>query len=305
MKGYAKDTAVAYLFLAPVIVGIALFTAYPIVMSLFYSFSDFNGSYATVINFDNYIALFDGSSGEFFGFMRSLGITALYVVCSTALNLVLSYALALFLRRQVKGIRAIRLLCYLPCLVPAMASGLIWKDAFAYNAMGIASEYGIFNSWLYALGLEPFPFFEAASTSMFSLILTNLWTVGGGMIMWIAALENVPPELYESAELEGAGYFTRVFSITIPLTTNMLFYNLLTSLINGLQIFTTFAVYGTGTDESLYFVAIRIYTAAFPGNMGVPNYGLACAMAWVLFLIIAALTAVMFKTSKWVTYGDE
>ena len=102
MKGYAKDTAVAYLFLAPVIVGIALFTAYPIVMSLFYSFSDFNGSYATVINFDNYIALFDGSSGEFFGFMRSLGITALYVVCSTALNLVLSYALALFLRRQVK-----------------------------------------------------------------------------------------------------------------------------------------------------------------------------------------------------------
>ena len=305
LKRYAKDSIVAYIFLLPVIVGIGLFTVYPIIMSLFYSFSDFNGAYATVISFDNYISLFTRGSGEFDGFMSSLGLTCVYVVCSTALNIVLSYSLALFLRKQIRGIRVIRLLCYLPCLIPALASGLIWKDAFAYNAMGKVQSYGIFNTWLYNMGLKPLTFFESSSSSMVTLIFTNLWVIGSGMIMWIASLENVPPDLYESADLEGAGYFRKVFSITLPLTPNMLFYNLLTSLISGLQIFTTFAVYGTGADDSLYFVAIRIYTAAFPGNLGIPDYGLACAMAWILFLVIAALTAILFKTNKWVKYSDE
>ena len=237
--------------------------------------------------------------------MSSLGKTFVYVICSTTLNLVLSYVLALFLRKNIKGIRVIRLLCYLPCLIPGLASGLIWKDVFKYNASGIVSGYGLINTWLYKMGLPLFPFFDSANTAMFSLIVSGLWGLGGGLIMWIAAFENVSPELYESASLDGAGYFRQVFAITVPLTTNMLFYNLLTSLIGGLQVFGSYANYGVGPEESLYFVAIRIYLTAFGGNLGVNNEKLACAMSWVLFVIIAALTAVMFKTNKWVKYSDE
>lgn len=303
-KRFIKDTVAAYIFLLPVIVGIALFTAYPIVMSLFYSFSDFNGAYATVINLDNYKNLFS-LDGEFIPFMSSLGKTFIYVICSTTLNLVLSYILALFLRKNIKGIKVIRLLCYLPCLIPALASGLIWKDAFNYNAMGLVKNYGIFNTWLYKLGLKPLTFFASKNTAMITLIFSGIWGVGGGLIMWLAALENVSPDLYEAASLDGAGYLRQVFTITIPLTTNMLFYNLLTSVIGGLQVFNTFAVYGTGAEDSLFFVAIKIYVTAFGGNLGVNHEALACAMSWILFIIIAALTLVMFKTNKWVKYSDE
>lgn len=193
----------------------------------------------------------------------------------------------------------------MPCLIPGLASGLIWRDAFKYNAMGLVQNYGIFNTWFHKLGLPAFPFFESAQTAMFSLILSGMWGLGGGLIMWLAAFENVSPELYESASLDGAGYWRQVFSITIPLTTNMLFYNLITSMIGGLQVFGTFATYGVGTDESLYFVVIRIYNTAFGGNLGVNNEALACAMSWILFLVIGLFTAIMFKTNKWVKYSDE
>ena len=303
-KRFVKDTVAAYIFLLPVIVGTLLFTAYPIVMSLLYSFSDFNGAFATVFNFDNYKNIFS-MDGEFIPFMSSLGKTFVYVICSTVVNMVLSYILALFLRKNIKGIKVIRLLCYLPCLIPALASGLIWRDAFAYNAMEVVKDYGIFNTWLHKIGLKPLTFFDSKNTAMITLIFTGLWGVGGGLIMWLAALENVSPDLYEAASLDGAGYLRQVFTITIPLTTNMLFYNLLTSVIGGLQMFNTFAIYGVGAEESLFFVAIKIYLTAFPGNLGVPHEALACAMSWILFIIIAALTMVMFKTNKWVKYSDE
>lgn len=303
LKRYAKDSIAAYIFLLPVIVGTLLFTAYPIGMSLFYSFTDLKaGAYPSQMTFENYANLFTGYEAR--SFFRSLGLTMLYVVSSTVINIVLSYALALFLKKNIRGVRVIRLLCYLPVLIPGIASGLIWREVFAYDGSSV-SAYGVINTALHNMGLKPLTFFESADTAMLTLLFSGLWGIGGGMIMWLAALGNIPEDLYESAELDGAGYFKKLFAITIPLTTSMLFYNLVTSLISGLQIFNTFATYGVGAGDSLYFVAIRIYLTAFPGDLGIPAQGMACAMSWILFVIIGALTLVMFKTNNWVKYNDD
>lgn len=300
LKRKFKDNLVSYAFLLPVIIGIGVFAFFPIIMSVSYSFSDYNGSYAQNFGIFNYQELFDISiAGSFIPVMKSFGITFTYVIVSMAIMTVLSYALALFLKKNVKGSRIIRLLCYAPCLIPGFIGGFIWRDIFSYDAMGVGN--GLFNNWLTSVGLQPFPFFEDKNTTMFSLILTNLWTVGGGMIMLLAAFGNISPELYEAAEIDGAGYFKKLFKITIPLSTPIIFYNVVTSVISGLQIFATYGAYGTGAEESLYFISIRIYRMAFENG----EYGLASATSYLLFAVIAALSAVMFKLNGWVHYGDE
>ncbi|HIY96082.1 MAG TPA: sugar ABC transporter permease [Candidatus Borkfalkia excrementigallinarum] len=298
-----KKNLVSYSFLLPFIIGTLVFTLYPIAMSFLYALSNFNGTRITQIGFFNFEDIFDFSE---FGWGRrvfgSLGVTFGYVFGNMAVSLVLSYVLALFLYSNIPGIRAIRVLCYLPCLIPGIAAGFIWTDAFSAN-LADPSMNGLFNTWLMKLGLEPLTFFTDASSSLATLIFTGLWGIGGGMIMWLAAFGNISPELYEAAKMDGAGYFRRLFFITVPMSTPILFYNVVTSMIGGLQVFGTYANYSVGVDDSLHFIAIRIYITAFQDTFP-GNYGLACAMAWILFIIIAALTLVMFKTGGWIQYGE-
>ena len=302
-----KNDLISYVFLLPFIVGALVFTAFPIVMSVLYSFSNYNGARATQMGFFNYINMFSmGRGGLFLPVMKSFGVTFIYVIASTVINLGLSYILALFLHNKIKGIKIIRVLCYLPCLIPGLASGFIWRDVLSYGVPTAGNPYnglGLFNMWLTKAGLPTATFFESENTAMLSLLFTGLWGLGGGMIMWLAAFENISPEYYEAARIDGAGYMRCLLKITIPLSTPILFYNMVVSMISGLQVFGTFAAYGTGKNESLYFIAIRIYITAFSGS--VHNHGLACAMSWVLFLIIGMLTLVMFKTGNWVQYGDD
>ena len=279
-----KKNLVSYSFLLPVIIGILVFTLYPICMSFLYALSNFNGTKITQMGLFNFQKIFTfGVTGWGDRVFGSLGITFVYVVCNLTLSLVLSYVLALFLQRAIAGMRIIRVLCYLPCLIPGI---------------------GLFNTWLMKLGMEPLTFFTDAKTALPTLIVTGLWGVGGGMIMWLAAFGNISPDLYEAAKIDGAGYFRRLFAITVPMSTPILFYNAVTSMIGGLQVFGTYANYGTGVDDSLNFIAIRIYVTAFQDSFP-GNYGLACAMAWILFFIIGALTLVMFKTGGWIQYGED
>ena len=297
-----KKNLVSYSFLLPVIIGILVFTLYPIVMSFLYSISNFNGVKITKLGLFNYKDIFDFSQ---FGWgnkvFHSLKITFSYAIASIVLSLSLSYILALFLNREIPGIRVIRVLFYMPCLIPGIAAGLIWRDAFAAN-LADPSLNGIFNTWIIQLGGQPLGFFSEAASSLPTLIATGLWGIGGGMIMWLASFENISPELYEASKIDGAGYFRRLFSITVPMSTPILFYNAVTSLIGGLQVFGTYATYKTGVEDSLNFMAVRIYYTAFDGSN---EYGLACAMAWLLFVIIGLLTLVMFKTGNWVQYGED
>ena len=157
-----KKNLVSYSFLLPVIIGILVFTLYPICMSFLYALSNFNGTKITQMGLFNFQKIFTfGVTGWGDRVFGSLGITFVYVVCNLTLSLVLSYVLALFLQRAIAGMRIIRVLCYLPCLIPGIAAGFIWTDAFAAN-LADPTMNGLFNTWLMKLGMEPLTFFTDA-----------------------------------------------------------------------------------------------------------------------------------------------
>lgn len=286
-----------YLFTLPIILGVLIFCYVPAVQSLIYSFFNYDGftlSSQNFVGFANYIRIFtkDIETGKVFT------NTIIYAVISVPLNLVLGYSLALLVNHKKRGVFVYRLLFYLPVIIPAVVSGLLWKDLFD-------TQYGIFNDILKSFGLHA-TFFEKASSAMPTLIFTNFFTMGAGMVIWLAAFKNIPVTLYESADLDGGNYFQKLIYITIPMSTATIFYNLVTGVIGALQIFTTFIISsgsgGRGPDDSLYFIAVKIYNEAFTrfGNMGY-----ACALGWVLFIFIAILSALIFKFNGWVQYMED
>ncbi len=289
------------MFLMPFILGFAIFVAYPLVMSLVYSFTDFNGTFYKEAGFFQYKKIFDFSE---YGYgkdtARSFGLTFLYAATSIPLNLVLSYSLALFLKKEIKGVKALRLLFYLPVLIPGIAFGQIWLDMLAYSS---TSAGGIINQILTDLNLGKLTFYSAEKTQFVTFLITSQWGVGGGMIIWLAALKNINTEIYEASDIDGANAFVKLFRLTIPMTTPIIFYNVICAVIGCMQVFDSYAYVGRGINGAMDFISVRIYCTAFAGTRN--EYGFACAMAWILFLIIACLIAIMFRTSRWVFYGDE
>lgn len=290
----SKKMAVGYAFIFPVVLGLLIFNVYPIFDSLILSFyKTYNGMGAPRgFGVFNYVKMFTFDEDIF----QSLGITFGYTLVTVPLTMVLSFALAVLLNSKVKGIGAFRAFCYVPVIIPVTIMGLLLSDF--YNV-----RFGLANEILAGLGLPKSKFFEAASSSMPTLVFNALWGLGGGMVLWLASLKNVPKEMYEAAEMDGANCFVRMFRVTIPMCTPIIFYNLILNVIGSLQTFTnvmTLTGGSVGVDKSLYFFAIKIYKTAFEGR----EMGYASALAWFLFAIIAVLTGVAFKTSKWVYYDE-
>lgn len=291
-----KDSVPGWIFVLPLVVGMLVFTLYPVLKSLIYSFHRYNdASVYEFIGFGNFRLMFTDNSEEI---LKVFSNTFLYAIITVPLNLFLSYFLAVIVNQKIRGVNVFRVLYYLPVVIPGVISGVIFSQMFDNT------NFGLFNSVLKSLGRsEPFPFFTSEKTAMFSAVLMNFWTIGASMILWLSALKNIPQGLYEAAKIDGAGVWTRVFKITIPMSTPMIFYNLITSIIGALQTNATM-VYapngGRGEGDSLYFIAVKIYTEFASGY-----YGYASAVAWVLFVVIAILTFITFKTNKWVYTGDE
>ena len=291
-----KDSVPGWIFVLPLVVGMLVFTLYPVLKSLIYSFHRYNdASVYEFIGFGNFRLMFTDDSEEI---LKVFSNTFLYAIITVPLNLFLSYFLAVIVNQKICGVNVFRVLYYLPVVIPGVISGVIFSQMFDNT------NFGLFNSVLKSLGRsEPFPFFTSEKTAMFSAVLMNFWTIGASMILWLSALKNIPQGLYEAAKIDGAGVWTRVFKITIPMSTPMIFYNLITSIIGALQTNATM-VYapngGKGEGDSLYFIAVKIYTEFASGY-----YGYASAVAWVLFVVIAILTFITFKTNKWVYTGDE
>ena len=285
-----------WLFLLPVIIGLSVFTLYPVIQSFVYSLTDFNGLTVRKIGFMNYADIFDfGKYGYGREVWKSFRATFIYTLISIPVNLVLSFTLALALHKNIPGIKVLRLLFYLPVLIPGIVGGQIWIDILSYPT-------GLFNQWLGRLGLPVQTFFTSEKTQFSTLLVISQWGVGGSMIVWLAALSNIRPSLYEAADLDGASYLKKLFKITLPMCTPIIFYNLINLAIMCLQVFDSYAYLGRGINDGLYFISVRIYLTAF-GDAH--QYGLACALAWILFCIIGLLTVVMFKTSKWVYYDEK
>ena len=211
-----------------------------------------------------------------------------------------SYLLALFLNVNLKGIKVFRVLYYLPCTMPAIVSGIVWSYIMRYNV----ETPGLFNQMFSAMGLPMSRFFYADNfTAVASIVLMNLWSLGGGTIIWLAQFKNIPKQLYEPAEIDGAGTVHRFFAITLPMSTPMVFYNLITNFIVTLQFngTLTFAPNtGAGNNNATLMFGLKIYLEAFRRT----NMGYACALAWVLVVAVGLVTALLFKTNKWVQYDN-
>ena len=286
----------------PVLAGILCFTIIPMFTSLNYAFHDYRpGSRdQQLVNFglQNFETIF--TKGENGGtlevVMYSLWVTFRYSVLNILIGLVGSYMLALFLNQKTKGVKIFRVVYYLPVLIPGLAGTLLWKDITATYQQG-----GYINTIFRAIGLPEYPFYTDQATVLPTLLFTGLFSIGGSTIMWLAQMKNVPAEMYESAELDGANYFHKLFYITIPMTTAMLFYMLVTSAIGGLQAFGNVYPLKDVAGREVDFIVVQIYESAYING----ELSYACALSWFLFVIIGILTAFVFKTSKWVYYGED
>ena len=248
------------------------------------------GEWVGLENYKNIFTVYWKEIGE------SLGITFLYTLISLPLNLVLSFALALFLTKDIRGIRVFRVIYYLPVMLPAVVSGILW------SSLANSSDTSAFNAILIQLHLPTYSFYDSGDTAMTTFILMGLFNIGGNMILWIAQIKAIPDSMYEVADLEGANGFVRLFRIIIPMCTPMIFYNLIMGIINSLQVFNGVITLNIEPEgkEALDFIVVQIYDFYTSTDLS-----MACALSWILFVIIAVISGLTFRFNKWVYYGEE
>lgn len=289
-----REALAGYGFIMPVVLGLVLFTALPMILSLYYSFTKYDILTSPKwIGVSNFRALFSHPA-----FLNSLKVTAIYAVISVPVGMILGLAIAVLLNQRVAGMRVFRTMIYLPSVIPAVAAAELWKEMYS------PSSYGVINSILMHVGVisKPFPFLSNPSTALFSIIVISLWGLGGGMIVWLAGLQGIPTQMYEAATIDGAGPWRRFWSVTIPMLTPTILFNLVLGIIGALQIFISAFVIGGDLGSplgSLDFLTVFIYRHAFAYF----EMGYASAAAWVLFVIVLAIILCLFRFSrKYVVY---
>lgn len=288
-----------YALILPLLIGLVVFTLYPLFVSLFnsffYNYDGFSPYEEFEFGFGNYLRAFTGYESEIF--WKSIGITFSYAGIMVPLGLVLSFIVALFLNQGLKGIGVFRLLYYIPCLIPSIVQSMIYLYIFNSN-------YGVMNDILAGLGFEKSQFFDSPDyNAVLTFMFMNLFGVGGSMLIWLAGLKSVPQTYYEAAKIEGGGYFYSLVRITIPLCSPYIFYLLITNVIATLQICGNAYMISSsgGVDNNLLFFGLYIYRT-FMNN----NFGYSSALAYLLFIVIAALSALLFRFNKYVYYeGDN
>jgi len=288
-----QEAVAGYLFAAPAILGLGLFTLGPILAALTYSFMHYEIlTSGTWVGADNYTRLF--TVDRFF--LLALWNTFYFAALSVPLSIALALGLALLLNLEIRGRAFYRTCFYVPAVVPAVAGSLLW--AWLFNG-----EYGLINVVLGYLGLPDIPWLTNEYCSKPALIIMGLWGVGGGMIIFLAALQGVPRQLYEAAQIDGAGAWTKFSHITLPMISPALFFMLVMGVIGSLQIFTqAYLVTAGGPVNSTLFYVLYLFREAFQ-NL---HMGYAAAMAWVLFLLILAVTGAQFLMARrWVYYEGE
>ncbi|MDT0303088.1 carbohydrate ABC transporter permease [Streptomonospora wellingtoniae] len=289
----SNDNLAAYLFLAPWFVGLAFITVGPILASLYFSFTDYSliGG-ADWVGLENYTRMLTDERLH-----TSLGVTFAYVFVSVPLQLAMALALAMLLDRGVRGLPIYRSVYYLPSLLgSSVAIAILWRRVFGAD--------GLVNQLLAFFGIEGVGWVSHPDYALSTLIVLNVWTFGAPMVIFLAGLRQIPRMYYEAAAVDGASRLRRFFSVTVPLLTPIIFFNLVLQMISAFQTFTQAFVVSGGTggpSDSTLFYTLYLYDTGF----GSFDMGYASAMAWLLLVIIAGFTAVNFFASKyWVFYGD-
>jgi multiple sugar transport system permease protein len=278
-----------YLFISPWIIGFLVFTAGPMLASLFFSFTQYDIAHPPKwIGLDNYNTMVHTDL-----FWKSLGVTTYYSLVSVPLGIVISLAIALLLNQRVRGMAFFRTIFYTPAVVSGVAVALLWLWMFD-------SQFGLINWGLSFLGIQGPQWLLDENTVIPALIIMSLWGIGGGIVIYLAGLQGIPTELYEAAAIDGANGWHKFLHITLPMMSGVIFFNLIIGIISSFQVFTqAYIMTGGGPHYASLFYVLYLYQNAFQYF----NMGYASALAWVLFLIVLGITLAVFKSSgRWVYY---
>lgn len=276
------------LFASPWIIGFAIFTLYPVAASFYYSFTVYPiGQAPKWIGLQNFRDLRDDQL-----FWTSLYNTAYYVVFALPLGTVWALALAFLLNVKVRGIVVFRTIFFMPTIVPLVASSVIWLWIFN-------PQYGLVNGFLALFGITGPSWLDSIQMSKPALILMSLGSVGYAIVIYLAALQDVPLELYESAEIDGANNWQKVINVALPMISPAILFTVITGMIGAFQYFTqAYVMTGGGPLNSTLFFSLYLYRNAFEQF----KMGYASAMAWILLVIILMTTLLVFRTTARLVY---
>lgn len=272
-------------FVAPWLVGLVVFQLYPILASLYFSLCDYSVLQpARFIGLGNYADLVTDEV-----FWVALKNTLVYAALALPLGLLVSFCTAVLLNTGVRGMTVYRTIYFLPSLVPAVASAILWLWLFN-------GEYGVLNVALAKVGITGPGWLSDPRWSKPALVLMSLWGVGHAVVIYLAGLQDVPQQLYEAAELDGANGLQKLWHVTVPMMSPVILFNLIMGMIGALQMFALpyIMLPGGQPARSAYFYAVYLYDNALPYL----QMGYASAMAWILFLVTLALTFLALRVSS-------
>ncbi len=290
-KSVIKRNA-GFFFILLWLIGFLIFRLYPFVSSFYYSFTDF-GLFKGISKYGlmNYEKIFSNDL-----IMESFATTFKYAFMTVPLKLIFALFIAYILNYKIKGVNFFRTAYYIPSILGgSVAVAVLWKALFQSD--------GVINSLLKIFGVQGPGWFSDPNLALFVISMLRIWQFGSAMVLFLAALKNVPIDLYEAATIDGASKARQFMKITLPLITPVVFYNLVTQLVQAFQEFNgPYVITRGGPMNATTLVSLLIYNRAFTTY----EMGMASAMAWVLFVIVMTLSIIAFVSqSKWVYYGDE
>ncbi|CAM3566489.1 sugar ABC transporter permease [Paenibacillus glucanolyticus] len=292
----SKSDWAGYLYIMPWLLGLLLFTIGPMLFSLLLAFSkwDIITGVQSIewVGLDNFKAIFHDEL-----FYQSLKVTFIFALISVPLYQIVSLLIAVLLNMRSRGMNVFRLIYFMPSVIPAVAVSMMWVMIFN-------PEYGILNKALGWFGIQGPAWLQDPSYALGALIVMGIWGVGNTIIIYLSGLQSVPEDMHEAAELDGAGRIRRFFSITLPMISPTVFFNLIMGIIGGFQYFTqAFVMTNGGPLNSTLFYNLYLYNKAFQDY----EMGYASALSWILFVIILVFTLIVIRSSSmWVYYqGDD
>lgn len=288
-----QEERAAYLFLLPWLLGVSILLMIPILASIFISFTKWNLLNPPVwVGLENYQDMFTDPD-----FYRSMGVTLKYIALSVPIYTVTALALSVLLNQKLKGIYMFRSVMFMPSVIAGTAVAVMF-------AMLLNPDAGVINEGLRAIGIaNPPRWLASVQWAVPAVVLMGLWTIGGGTIIYLAGLQNIPPHLYEAAEIDGANSIQKFWYITLPLLTPTIFFNLITGLIGAFQVFdAAYVLNNRARRGALNFYLLNLYNESFRES----RFGYGSALAWVLVIISAIAILIIFRTSeRWVYYETD
>jgi len=288
-----REELAAWVFILPWIVGFLAFTAGPMLVSLYLSFTETNMlNIFKHVGLRNYVDLFSFDKVRSL-FWISLYNTCYYVFLSVPLELAVGFMIAVLLNQNIKGRGLLRTVYYLPSVIPGIAVSLLWIMLFR-------GQSGVFNSVLALFGIQGPAWLYSEVWSKPALVIMSLWGAGGPMLILLAGLQSIPTELYDAAKVDGAGVWSRFWHVTIPMVSPTLFFVLVTGIIGSFQVFvTSYVMTSGGPNNSTLVYVLYLFNLAFKQF----RMGYASALAWAYFVVIMCFTVLLLRSSAaWVYY---